>query len=79
MQPNYHILKMNSGMGNMAQGSVDMETRNVQGLAGTGMRTNVPDVQPTMKRKVNSRSGSNPLYVSDIHDPKKFDVLETYE
>jgi hypothetical protein len=32
-----------------------------------------------MKRKVNSRSGSNPLYVSDVHDPKRFDVLETYE
>lgn len=32
-----------------------------------------------MKRKVNSRPGSNPLYASDIHEPKRFDVLETYE
>jgi len=37
------MLKMNSGMGNMPQGSVDMEPRNV-GLAGSSMRTNVPDV-----------------------------------
>jgi hypothetical protein len=32
-----------------------------------------------MKRKASSRPGSNPLYVSDINEPKKFDVLETYE
>ena len=32
-----------------------------------------------MKRKVNSRPGSNPLYASDIHVPKIADVLETYE
>ena len=32
-----------------------------------------------MKRKGNSRPGSNPLYVSDMNEPTKFDVLETYE
>ena len=79
MQPNFQMMQMNSGMGTLGQGSVDMEPRNVQGMPGSAMRTNVPDVQSTMKRKVSSRPGSNPLYVSDIHEPKKFDVLETYE
>lgn len=32
-----------------------------------------------MKRKGSSRPGSNPLFASDINEPKKFDVLETYE
>lgn len=54
-----------------------MDTRN---MPGSGLRTSgVPDVQSNMKRKVNSRPGSNPLYVSSINEPKKFDVLETYE
>ena len=56
-----------------------MEPRNIQGLPGSAMRTNVADVQSTMKRKVNSRPGSNPQYVSDVQEPKRFDVLKTYE
>lgn len=82
MQTNFQMnMQMNSGgMGTLGQGSVEMEARNVQGLPGGTMRTNVPqDVQSTMKRKSNSRPGSNPLYVSDINEPKRFDVLETYE
>jgi len=43
------------------------------------MRSNVSDVQSSMKRKVNSRPGSNPLYATDILEPKRSDVLETYE
>ena len=31
-----------------------------------------------MKRKIN-RVGSNSLYNSDFYEPKRFDVLETYE
>ena len=80
MQPNFQMnMQMNSSMGALGQGSVEMEPRNIQGLPGSTMRTNVADVQSTMKRKVNSRPGSNPQYVSDIQEPKRFDVLKTYE
>jgi hypothetical protein len=78
MQPNFQMNMQMGGMG-LGQGQVDMEPRNVQGMPGGGMRANVSDVQSSMKRKANSRPGSNPLYVSDIHEPKRFDVLETYE
>lgn len=47
-------------------------------MPGGAIRANVSDVQSNMKRKANSRPGSNPLYASEI-EPKRFDVLETYE
>ena len=51
----------------------------MQGMPGGGLRANVSDVQSNMKRKVNSRPGSNPMYVSDLFEPKRSDILETYE
>ena len=49
MPTNFQMnMQINSGIGGLGQGSVDMEPRNVQGLSGGGMRTNVPvpaDVQ----------------------------------
>lgn len=45
MQPNFQMnMQMSGGMGALGQGSVDMEPRNVQGMPGSAMRTNVPDV-----------------------------------
>lgn len=74
-------------MGNMGQSSMDMEQRNVQGLTAEqamnhgGIISMNPDGsmgRMDMKRKVN-RVGSNSIYGIDVYEPKRFDVLDTYE
>lgn len=75
-------LSMNAAgnMGNMSQNTIDMEARSVQAMNSSGlMRPNVTDVSMNMKRKVNSRTGSNSIFGADIYEPKRFDVLDTYE
>lgn len=51
------------------------------GIVGAGRGVVSSDMQAIggIKRKVNSRTGLNPLYASDLNEPKRFDVLETYE
>ena len=51
------------------------------GIVGGGRGVVGSDMQAmgAIKRKLNSRTGSNPLYASDLNEPKRFDVLETYE
>ena len=55
-----------AGSGMMSGGRGGVGGADISGMGG-------------MKRKVNSRTGSNPLYASEMHEPKRFDVLETYE
>lgn len=69
-------MQMNStGLGSLGGqgGSVDSV-----GMSASGMRTNLQDSSQSLKRKGMS-SSSGPLGGSDINDPKKYDVLDTYE